>query len=1546
MADLVLRVKYNGVYQDLDINSEIPLRLDISAVENSDIGEIYGVGSQAFKLPGTRRNNAFFKGAYNEGAVDVPAFYDSVDAEVIYNGESLMNGEFQLQEIITDEEGYIEYSVVIADETIQFKDTVEGLLLRDVDFSEYDHQLNANNISSSWYAPDSFFSGSIFYPMCDYGTDKPDDYPTIPRIQINGASALGVGSINNPNTPMELRQFLPAIKAKDLVDKIFNQAGFNYVSSLVDGPAFEELYVLSKGQEDLGIVLSGSNESTFSSTQTRNQWVFEGDTDVLEYGNIITDPGDNYTNSSFTYTCPEDGEYEITAQVQFLNTANGQTNQGEVPEIRVDIELFNVTTNNFISRNTQFIDAFEPVLQNRSVSFVGNLVQGNEIQARISYNHVVGMTGGSPYLPVFNYSNSFRCDVAPVSFSNADVNMGLQFEPKTRSYDILQGMLTQFNAIMLPEPGAVKTLRIENIDDFFAQGRTIDWTDRYDTAVRKSIKHPINEQPKTLFIKHKDDADRFSKLSIENDPNYQYGTQRIISNSNIPNGEKKIESSYAPIILAPLIESGSVDSDGKPTYNLSTNSVSVPHLYKFDNNNQKTYQFKPRLGYKVGGTTDVGQPSGVIYIGQNSPTERFVAFEYYTLGNVQTLPVEQFTTDLNFDKNYFNLIPQLYSPSTNGVDAFDRYWKKYVDTLYWEENRKVTLDLKFSPTEYKNIRLNDKIIIKGELYRINKISGFNLTTDDVVTVELLKHRPVDLQVVPTQTPVGPTPTPTVTPVGFTPTPTGTPTGTPTQTPTVTPIGPTATPTQTPTPTAATPTPTATAVPTPTPTSAGSTIFYVSDDFGGVGSTVCADSFSTTTVYAEGAGLTIADLGIGTKFYDDAALTTGFDGQGQYYGVAETAFIALGAQFRMRYVTGYGVVTWTDCSRTTFPFYFTTGSADSGSACSLDIVHTVYSTIAYPDTLVRGIGNTTLYANEEATEYFHIDPSAPFVGFTDVTGSNTPLVVLKYPSGSGTQHDDPFYNESYDRSCFDWRDGESFIASNVHSDEVGACADTGSEGFNGTIVFKAPGNSSSFWEVGDRGWFNYLSSTRHSLQDGYYKVDQDNPLSSPFDAIGYAKFDTLGVVTEAEWCPASITATPTPTPTPTPTLYYYTAERCIGGGPAGRQFYSTVQGLENEDTVVVIDSDGFNPPSCITDIQTSVGPFSRYYYSASFDSCAQCEQTVNPTATPTQTPTATPTPTQTPTATPTPTPTGTPIVYTYYYNNYAGYPNGSNSCVGNTNTPIYSTQSTVIAAVQVGAGLFRNSNLTNPLEVAFPSNDVYWGIGDTSGELPIFFVEYGQGDTTVQGSGVCGTFYDFQGKVINSNWDPTDGGAVSDTIACGYTNVEPFKLLKRDGNTGALIEAGDRVYAAGATLTDFIANGYYSYNDGTNDLYWTSTDVKGTVGIDETACTAGPTPTPTPTPVPVGPSFTYYRVGPIAESSGCTTSTTDAVYSEHNTIAAACAIGEQLFYDSARTNPIANVFAGTATRYWAIAENNGSNGDYVIGITKASVDVITSSTSCP
>ena len=51
--DLILRVTYNGVVTDLDVDGDVPLRLDISQVINQEIGQVYGIASQNFNKLGS-----------------------------------------------------------------------------------------------------------------------------------------------------------------------------------------------------------------------------------------------------------------------------------------------------------------------------------------------------------------------------------------------------------------------------------------------------------------------------------------------------------------------------------------------------------------------------------------------------------------------------------------------------------------------------------------------------------------------------------------------------------------------------------------------------------------------------------------------------------------------------------------------------------------------------------------------------------------------------------------------------------------------------------------------------------------------------------------------------------------------------------------------------------------------------------------------------------------------------------------------------------------------------------------------------------------------------------------------------------------------------------------------------------------------------------------------------------------------------------------------------------------------------------------------------
>jgi hypothetical protein len=127
--DLILRVTYNGVVTDLDVDGAIPLRLDISQVDNQEIGEVFGVSSQNFNLPGTSTNNKFFNHGYLESAVDVPGLYNTVDCSVLRNGETLLQGTLQVNDIITSDSGYITYDVTVSNKVIQFNEALKDKFL-------------------------------------------------------------------------------------------------------------------------------------------------------------------------------------------------------------------------------------------------------------------------------------------------------------------------------------------------------------------------------------------------------------------------------------------------------------------------------------------------------------------------------------------------------------------------------------------------------------------------------------------------------------------------------------------------------------------------------------------------------------------------------------------------------------------------------------------------------------------------------------------------------------------------------------------------------------------------------------------------------------------------------------------------------------------------------------------------------------------------------------------------------------------------------------------------------------------------------------------------------------------------------------------------------------------------------------------------------------------------------------------------------------------------------------------------------------------------
>ena len=143
-------------------------------------------------------------------------------------------------------------------------------------------------------------------------------------------------------------------------------------------------------------------------------------------------------------------------------------------------------------------------------------------------------------------SSGYDVTAAPLSYADLPVSMSLQVDEDIKTIDLFKGLLTQFNLVAYAEQEQSKTIRLETFDTWMRQGEVKNWTDKYNAAKRISIKNPVSEEPRELRFSNVEDEDRISRLAKDQTPNFQYGTLRTISNSNLTSGEKKVESSFSP----------------------------------------------------------------------------------------------------------------------------------------------------------------------------------------------------------------------------------------------------------------------------------------------------------------------------------------------------------------------------------------------------------------------------------------------------------------------------------------------------------------------------------------------------------------------------------------------------------------------------------------------------------------------------------------------------------------------------------------------------------------------------------------------------------------------------------------------------------------------------------------------------------------------------------------------------------------------------------------------------------------------------------------
>ena len=717
----------NGVVQDIQVQDQIDLRLDISAIENASIGDVYGISSQEFALVGNNDVNQFFGNLWNIGSSAAVALQNSIDCQVLLNGAEVFKGKLYIKNIITDSEGYNStYNVIVVNETVDFKFEIQDLYINQLDLSQYNHDFTYANVSQSWGG--NLLGGDIVYPFVNYG--KPEGDVDAPNYAFAAYNSSGSNTIDNFNSPLRLIDFKPSIRAKSVVDAIFSGSSYDYTSSFFNSEYFEDLFVLATPNDQLGPNnTSPVSQSAWAYNASGSQVLAANAQALVEFDAEIIDNANNFDLSTERYTADTTGNYQYQISISYSigNWAPSTTD-------RVTIILRK--NGGSIVNSQQYINP--PSLGVAYLQSSVALLPGDYLEVEISFNS----SNGTRFLTILNsqgqpsyyppgYVTYFQVR-GPASLLGGTIEMAEQFPDDLKALDFLQGLIEKFNLVVEPVPNSRNLIRIEPYQDWINSGAQKDWTNKVDRDTKYEIVHPITEQPRTIIFSDEDDVDVINEYNLET-KGRTFGSYTFVSDSDLAEGERKVGKVFAatPVTGIP---------NGRPFV--------IPHLCSVtDNREFRPIKFKPRLLYN-NGLQNVPQEAlgiqtgsidrGTIYVRDENSDIQATSI-WNQMSTLTAIPVNFETgQDLHFNNDQH---APYFQASANGkvkADAFRTYWATYINGLYDIDARKLTCNVYLKPSEIQNIALNDKIFIDGQYYRINRINGANLTRRDTIEVELIK----------------------------------------------------------------------------------------------------------------------------------------------------------------------------------------------------------------------------------------------------------------------------------------------------------------------------------------------------------------------------------------------------------------------------------------------------------------------------------------------------------------------------------------------------------------------------------------------------------------------------------------------------------------------------------------------------------------------------------------------------------------------------------------------------------------------------------------
>jgi hypothetical protein len=492
---------------------------------------------------------------------------------------------------------------------------------------------------------------------------------------------IDYGGYSTDKANWNVLTFRPALFVKEYWEKIFTAAGYTFTFPLIDTERFKRL-IIPHNQKRLTATNSVQLDvnATVQTISGVNNAMVEFASGVL--GNFTT--GDNKT---FTYI-------GAAATVNFTVQIDLTDYTGLPDTLLFELRKNGVAIKSEIVGTTQLVDL--------SIDGI-SLSTSNTIDVRIS-SIIITET-----LDISGVMNVFSPAAQPTALAIGDtVRLNDTIPANILQKDFISSLMKLFNLYIYEDPRKETHVNVAPYVDYYTNSEQVNWTQKVDRKSPIKITPMANLTSRFYDFKMKSDTDYYNDL-YQKRYNENYGQYIFDSEFDFEEERKEIEIIFS----------------ATPLVGYSGEDKIYSSIMKIENAIETQVDSNIRImqALKVTGVTGwaiIGQASGI------------TVYPYAGHYDDPDAP----SNDINFG------VPnELFFALTNGsvnVQQFNLYWSSYMAEISDKDSRMMKCKMRLTVADIATLDFSKLIWIDGALWRLVKVTDYNLSEPDLCEVELLK----------------------------------------------------------------------------------------------------------------------------------------------------------------------------------------------------------------------------------------------------------------------------------------------------------------------------------------------------------------------------------------------------------------------------------------------------------------------------------------------------------------------------------------------------------------------------------------------------------------------------------------------------------------------------------------------------------------------------------------------------------------------------------------------------------------------------------------